>query len=133
MEEKLAFVTDDGKTISAHFGMARSYLVLQISEGKITGQELRAKPFHEPMGHKKNLAERDGHKGHEHSMRDGMLEGIKDCTAVIAGGMGRPMYEALSGTGKKVYVTGIRQVSQAVDAYTHGTLKNDINRVHQAQ
>ncbi len=130
MDEKLAFVTDDGKMLSAHFGMARNYLVVQISDGRVSGQELRAKPSHKPMAHIDGVMEDSQNERHTHSMSEGMLEGIKDCTVVIAGGMGRPMYEALNSAGIKVFITGIRQVSQALDEYTKGTLKNDVRRVH---
>jgi len=40
---KLAVITDDGKTISQHFGRALSYMVLTIEDGKITEREMRSK------------------------------------------------------------------------------------------
>jgi predicted Fe-Mo cluster-binding NifX family protein len=43
---KIAVITDDGKTISQHFGRAPYYLVLTIEEGKIVNREMRDK-----MGH----------------------------------------------------------------------------------
>ena len=33
---KIAAVTDDGKTISAHFGRARYYVVVTVEDGKVT-------------------------------------------------------------------------------------------------
>ena len=34
---KIAFVTDDGQSISAHFGRAAYYLVVDVVDGKETG------------------------------------------------------------------------------------------------
>ncbi len=43
---KIAFATDDGKTISAHFGKASHYLVVSIENGQPVQNELRDKPAH---------------------------------------------------------------------------------------
>jgi predicted Fe-Mo cluster-binding NifX family protein len=43
---KIAVVSDDLKTISAHFGRAQYYLIYTIEDGKVIGQETRAKPGH---------------------------------------------------------------------------------------
>jgi predicted Fe-Mo cluster-binding NifX family protein len=40
---KIAFITDDGKTISQHFGRASYYLVLIIEDEKETERQLREK------------------------------------------------------------------------------------------
>ena len=37
---KIAAITEDGKTISLHFGRALSYLVLTVEEGVITQREI---------------------------------------------------------------------------------------------
>ena len=43
---KIAVVTHDEKTISAHFGRAQYYVVFTVDDGKITGQETRPKANH---------------------------------------------------------------------------------------
>jgi predicted Fe-Mo cluster-binding NifX family protein len=43
---KIAIISDDGKTISAHFGRAQYYLVIAIENNKETHPEIRPK-----MGH----------------------------------------------------------------------------------
>ena len=40
---KIALITDDGKTISQHFGRAPYYLVVTIDEGKVIDRETREK------------------------------------------------------------------------------------------
>ena len=51
---KIAIVTDDGQSISAHFGRARAYAVLTVRDGVVIERELRPKsaPHLEPQsGH----------------------------------------------------------------------------------
>ena len=43
---KIAVVTDDGETISQHFGRAQHYVVLTIENGQVTGREMRDKFGH---------------------------------------------------------------------------------------
>ena len=43
---KIAFITDDGKTISRHFGRAGQYLVVELAEGQILKREMRDKIGH---------------------------------------------------------------------------------------
>ena len=44
---KIAAVTNDGVTITGHFGMAQYYQVVLIEAGKITSKEQRLKPHHD--------------------------------------------------------------------------------------
>jgi len=43
---KIAAISDDGTTISQHFGRAPLYVVVTVEEGKIVGQETRDKTGH---------------------------------------------------------------------------------------
>ncbi len=128
MEERICFATDDGKAISAHFGMARNYLVVDIKDGQVISSELRQKPFHESAKGGDNTTH--SHHGHDHSLRGGMIEAIRDCRVVIAGGMGKPMHDALTASGATVYVTRIRQIEEALEAYRKGLLDNQPGRIH---
>jgi hypothetical protein len=58
---KIAAVTDDGKTISPHFGRATKYVVITVEEGKITAREVREKAGHHDFHHDKE---------HKHEHRD---------------------------------------------------------------
>ena len=62
---KIAIVTDDGQSISAHFGRARAYAVLTVRDGVVVERELRPKsaPHLDPQnGHDDSdaLARRPG-------------------------------------------------------------------------
>lgn len=119
---KMAIATDDGKTVSRHFGMAQSYLVVDIEGGAIRGKETRQKASHGP-----GAAHHDGAEGDLHGA---MLSNVRDCEAIVAGGMGRPMYEAIARAGIKPYVTGRVAVDDVVSSYMDGTLDNLAERLH---
>ena len=43
---KIAAITEDGATVSQHFGRAPYYLVVTVEAGKVVGQEKRDKAGH---------------------------------------------------------------------------------------
>jgi predicted Fe-Mo cluster-binding NifX family protein len=47
---RIAAITDDGKTISQHFGRAAHYMVVTIENGKIVDRQLRDKLNHDQIG-----------------------------------------------------------------------------------
>ena len=59
---KVAVVTDDGKTISQHFGRASHYLVFTVVDSDIVGQELRDKAGHQQFA-------QEHHEHHDHDPR----------------------------------------------------------------
>lgn len=59
---KIAVITDDCHTVSAHFGRARHFLVYTVREGEIMVRELRDKAGHDTFaGHEHDHGER-GHR-----------------------------------------------------------------------
>ena len=56
---KIAVVTDDGKTISAHFGRATKYAICTVEDGKLIGEELIDKP---------NFHGKHRHQHHQHDL-----------------------------------------------------------------
>ncbi|MDG6941398.1 MAG: iron-molybdenum cofactor biosynthesis protein [Nitrososphaerota archaeon] len=122
---KAAVVTDDLRTVSPHFGMARHFLVYEILEGEVKGKEARDKAAHARGAHL--------HIGGEESgFHDSVLSAIADCEVVISGGMGRPMFESIRTAGIKAYVTRIRTADEAVKALAKGTLDNSLELFHEA-
>jgi predicted Fe-Mo cluster-binding NifX family protein len=121
---KIGIVTDDKKTISPHFGMARFFLVYEIQDGVVLKKEERNKFFH---------AQHRDHHGEatpESSVHENMLSAVKDCEAIIARGMGMGMYESINQLGKKPFITSIALVDDAARAYIEGTLDNHVERLH---
>lgn len=124
MPTKIAIATEDGVHVSAHFGRAPYFQVLTIENGHIIAREQRAKAHHQG-GH---------HDHHEHGGHDahasGMLEVVRDCEAIIAGGMGNPAYASIQAANLTPILTDLRDVDQVAQAYATGTLVNRIERVH---
>jgi predicted Fe-Mo cluster-binding NifX family protein len=143
---KIAVVTDDGRTISAHFGRARHYLVATIEAGKISDREMRPKTGHhdfvqaerEEPGH----GDEHGH-GHDHTHQEGhgrgpaaqnrharMFAAITDCSVLLARGMGAGAYEGLHDAGIRPVVTTVSSIDEALQAYIDGRLEDHPERLH---
>jgi len=101
-EMKIAVVTEDGNTISQHFGRAPYYQVLTIEDGKIVHKEQRDKAGHSTFaGHdEEHLApgERHGFDAGAQARHASMMGNIIDCQVLIARGMGWGAYESLKGS-----------------------------------
>lgn len=132
---KVAVVTDDGKTISQHFGRASHYAVLTVEEGKIVAHELREK-----VGHAHFHNEEHGHE-HEHGERHGfgptadhrhgaMSDTIVDCEAMLARGMGMGAYQHMVSRNIRPVVTDIADIDQAVLAYANGQIVDHTEKLH---
>jgi hypothetical protein len=57
---KIAAITDDGKTISQHFGRASHYLVATVENGQIISRELREKLGHSQFASEPHATEIPG-------------------------------------------------------------------------
>jgi predicted Fe-Mo cluster-binding NifX family protein len=131
---KVACITDDGKTISAHFGRARHYAVLTVEDGRIVARELRDKLGHgqfapqEEHGHDHGAAHGTDPASHDRHVR--MAEGISDCEAVLCGGMGRGAYLSMQRLGVSPVVTAETDIDRAVLAYAAGTLADHPEMLH---
>ena len=90
---KIAAITDDGKTISQHFGRASHYLVASIENGQIVKRELRQKLGHSHFQDQPHSPEqhggRHGMDEASHNRHLQMAEAIADCEALLCRGMGR--------------------------------------------
>lgn len=123
---KIAVVTDDGQTVSQHFGRARHYQVFDVAENVIVSTELRDKAAPHHQGHH--------HHSHDDAAADDrhrqMISAIPDCQVVLVRGMGRRAFMAMEEVGMEVIVTDIAMVEEAVRAYLDGTIENHIDRLH---
>jgi predicted Fe-Mo cluster-binding NifX family protein len=148
---KIAIVTDDGQTISQHFGRAQHYMVLTIENGQITERELRDKYGHH------HGAEHGHGAGHHHSegpqpiasqdvqcdptssqrfsqaaedSHSRMVEPITDCQIVLARGMGAPAYYSLQRAGVRPMLVNEVSIDEAAQAYLAGRLADHKERLH---
>ena len=129
---KIAVVTEDGKTISQHFGQAPLYLTLTVEDGKIVGKEKREK-----AGHHTFAPHRPKAPGEKHGCGRGaparhahMMESIADCQVLIAGGMGEGAYENLKSRNIEPVLTDVTDIDEAVKLYLAGELPNLKERLH---
>jgi predicted Fe-Mo cluster-binding NifX family protein len=121
---KIAFPTDDGETISKHLGQAQYFQVITLEDEQVQSSERREKASH---------SHNDAAQDHEAGVHPGqqMIETIRDCQVLIAGGMGQPMYNRAVSSGLQVFLTGVDRIDDALVAYQQGQLTSDLRRVHQ--
>lgn len=131
---KIAVVTDDQETISAHFGRAQYYRVFTVENNKVVKNEIREKANHSQFA---GEHQHHGQHGDSHGMDPGskhrhgiMMDTISDCQVLIARGMGQGAYNNLGERGIKPVLTDIQQIQEALDAYVRGTLLENLDRVH---
>jgi predicted Fe-Mo cluster-binding NifX family protein len=133
---KIAAVSEDGVTISQHFGRAPFYVVVTVENGKIISHETRDKMGHayfagetheeahgaDPRGHGFDPAAQ-----HRHAR---MAASISDCQVLLVGGMGMGAYESMQQANIIPVVTDLENIDQAVQAYLSGSLKHHGERLH---
>jgi predicted Fe-Mo cluster-binding NifX family protein len=133
---KIAAITDDGKTISQHFGRAPYYVVVTVEEGKIIHSEMRDK-----LGHAQFQAEGTDDEQHDGTQPHGygpaaedrhnrMADAIKDCEVLLCRGMGMGAYESIKARNIFPVVTDIIDIDEAVIAYASGQIINHFEKLH---
>jgi len=131
---KIAAITDDGKTISQHFGRAAYYLVSTVENGQIVIQELRDKLGHTHFMNEPHAEESPGQPhgmdSASHNKHLQMSEAITDCEALLCRGMGMGAYESMRQRGIRPVVTDIISIDEAVMAYVQGNIVDQVERLH---
>lgn len=140
-EIKIAIASNDGKSVSGHFGPTKSYLVVTIQDNEIINQEIREKFSH----HKGSHDEGEHHHNHDHEHQNGnhehgnrhdkkhhnrMIENILDCQYMLVKSMGNPVHDALTEAGIKPILTNIKNIEEAVKALLDGTIDNNTHLLH---
>lgn len=127
---KIAAITDDGETISRHFGRAVYYLVATIEDGKITGRQLRDKPGRSQFVARLHEV---GHSGRRHGADAEHLqwaESINDCEALLCGNIDVSVYESMKAQGILPIVTDIAEIDEAALAYARGEITDYVENAH---
>ena len=131
---KIAVITDDGKTISQHFGRAQSYFVATVENGQITQRELRSKLSHAHLVHLHTNDEKH-EQGHgmdaaSHNKHLQMSDAIADCQVLLCRGMGMGAYESMKMRHIQPVVTDIADIDKAIMAYLEGSIIDRTDRLH---
>ncbi len=134
---KIAAVSENGTTISQHFGRAPFYIVITIENGKIVAQERREKLGHshfanEPHAHEAHGADARGHgfDAASQSKHQRMTAAISDCEVLLARGMGAGANESLRSANIKPMITDKANIDDAVRTYLDGSLVDHTERLH---
>jgi predicted Fe-Mo cluster-binding NifX family protein len=134
---KIAVVTEDGATISQHFGRAPYYLVVTVEDGKAVAREMRDK-----LGHAHFATEHHGEESHgSHAGGHGfdpaaqsrhaqMIAAIEDCEMLLARGMGAGAYSSIERAGIRPILTDITEIDQAVQAVISGDIVDHPEKLH---
>jgi predicted Fe-Mo cluster-binding NifX family protein len=131
---KIAAITEDGNTISQHFGRAPYYLVVTVENGQITDRELREKLGHAQFSNQPHEAEIPGQPHGtdpaSHNKHLQMAGAISDCEALLCRGMGRGAYDSMKQIGIRPVMTDIVVIDEAVKAYVEGSIVDLVERLH---
>ncbi len=136
---KIATVSDDGVTISRHFGKAPLYVVCSVENGKITAREQRVRGAANTCAcnHGTTQGENCHQEGqHRHNnpvsqhKHTSMADAIADCNVIIARGMGYGAYVSLKNRNLDAVITDVAHIDQAVKMYLDGKLINYMEQLH---
>ncbi len=136
MENKninIAAVTDDGATISQHFGRARFYEVVSLENDKIVKRERREKLGHQNFAqeaHHHQPGEQHGLDEHSQDKHVSMAEAIIDCQILLARGMGNGAYQSMLKLNIKPVVTDIKNIDEAVQAVINNSIIDHTEKLH---
>ena len=130
---KIAIVSDDGQTISSHFGRAENYVVVSLEKDNIVEKKSLPKhgscdTAHRHQGRQDPRGRGFGHRA-EHS-HDLMFENIRDCDVVLSRGMGRGAYLGLQSLGIRPILTDITDIETAVQAVLDDTIIDHVDQLH---
>jgi len=107
---KIAVASDDGVTISSHFGKTRGFVMYQTDGPSVTSRKYVENTF---TGHARGLSG----AGHAADRHGPILEALKDCKAVIAHGMGRRIYDDLRAADIEAFIVRETHADEALDLY----------------
>ncbi len=130
---KVALITEDGKSVSRHFGRAPYYMVLTIENGQIVNREMRDKLNHSHFAnepHEHQPGQPHGFGAEEQDRHSRMAQPITECEAVVCGGMGAGAYQSLQAAGIHPIVTDLRDIEEAARAYMEGKIVDHVELLH---
>lgn len=114
-QQRVAFATMNGRTITKHFGHVKSYVVAEIVD--LQEQRRFVVTVDKPAPH-----DRGKGRGHDH---DAKLVPIEDCDTIIAGGMGTPMADRILAAGFNLILTSETDIDKAIARLIDGTLRHE--------
>lgn len=134
---KIAIVSDDGQTISQHFGRAEKYIVVSCEQENIIDRKSLPKIdfCHSSQRHHGRHEHRADRRGSGFGRRskvshEKLFEDIKDCDILLSRGMGRGAYHELQQLGIKPIITDIDDIESAIQAVMDDTIIDHLEKLH---
>ncbi len=118
---KIAIPSNDNLNISSHFGRTKGFVICEMDNDKIIKKEFKQNTF---TGHAQGL-HHDNKHGHGNHSHNGIFNAIGDCEIVIAGGMGRRLYDDFEKNNIKVFVTKEKNIDNALKLFMNNNLENN--------
>lgn len=136
---KIAVVTDDGKTVSKHFGRAAYLAVVTLEGGEIRSMEMRSNPGRDRLDMEAHELRRGspgaapdchGAGAAGAAAHQAVATAIRDCEAILAGGMSWASRECLAANGIRPILTEIEDLHEAAKAYESGAITDHTEWLH---
>jgi len=131
---KIAIVSDDGVTISQHFGRAAYYVIVTVEDRQILFSELVDKLGH---AHFNGEAHGETHDARGHGFEAGaqsrhtrMLDAIAGCQVLVGRGMGAGAFASIRAANITPIVTDTLMIADAIQQYMDGTLVHHPEKLH---
>ena len=116
---RVAVASQDGESISAHFGRCAFFIIFDAEDGTVQRKELRQNTH---TSHATGNCHLPGHGDQPHS-HAAIIQALHDCQAALCYGMGWKAADELMRNGiKPVIVDRKRTPEEAVALYTEGKL-----------
>lgn len=125
---KIAVASEDGLSISRHFGRSRCFMIFEVADRQIVDRSVRANSF---TAHARGECQEETHHHHGHGE---LVAALKDCEVVLCRGMGWRAAEELKQQGIQAFVLNVElSPEEAVHAYLAGKVEpaNGFCRCHE--
>jgi predicted Fe-Mo cluster-binding NifX family protein len=116
---RIAVPTNDGTSISEHFGRSAAFLIFETENGQIKSRRLKSNAGKHSHARGEHKDPSSGIHSHDDT---GILTTLEGCETVICAGMGHRAAEALKGRGMQIVFAAPGLAEETVAAYLGGKL-----------
>ncbi|GEM_PF-140048 len=128
---RVAIPTNDKKEIFSHLGRAKGFLIVEIADGKIVGEEYIENNI---TGHGRSC-DTESHHSHSHSgecspfseRHNEVAKNLANVSVVISRGMGPGIQARLECAGIKIIFTSETDIASAINKFIEGKLVSEEN------
>ena len=117
---KIAIPSDDQVFISGHFGRTRGFVIYEM-----VGEKMEEKYVSNTFTGHVQSGEHNHENGHEVNTHARIFSALDGVEVVIAGGMGRRLYDDFARRGIKVFVTREANIEKALKLFIQNELDNN--------